>query len=101
MSWQDFVVRVYFITDNLEEYFDRPKNGRVNIKIRDPSADTVWSIIDNGYYSFAKRIYWNFLDSAGDTCLTEGMYNIIVECEDKVGNYGFSTLEFEIDVSPP
>lgn len=92
---------VYFITDNLEEYFDRPKNGRVNIKICDPSADTVWSMPDNGYYSFAKRIYWNFLDSDGDTCLTEGMYNIIVDCEDKAGNYGFSTLEFEIDVSPP
>jgi hypothetical protein len=92
---------VYFITDNLEEYLDRPNNGRVNIKICDPSADTVWSMIDNGYYSFAKRVYWNFLDSDGDTCLTEGMYNIIVECEDKGGNYGFSKLEFEIDVSPP
>jgi len=92
---------VYFINDNLEEYFDRPKNGAVNIKICNPSADTVWSMIDNGYYSFAKRVYWNFLDSNGDTCLTEGMYNIIVECEDKGENHGFSKLEFEIDISPP
>ncbi len=92
---------VYRITDNLEEYFDRPKNGQVQIKICDPSSDTVWSMTDNGYYSYPKRIYWNFLDSNGDTCLTEGMYNIIVECEDRGENYGFSTLEFEIDVSPP
>jgi len=99
---QNSMAIVYVLSDNLEEYINKPKGGLVNVKIKNPSELIVWdTIIGANYYSWYQRIYWDFLDLNGDTCLTNGMYNIIVECEDAGENYGFSTLEFEIDVSPP